>query len=156
MLMAHSVEGRFPFLDSNVIALANSLPDSYKLRALDEKHVLKRAAAGAVPAEIVARKKQPYRAPDAAALIHATYIDDLLCAPALRDAGVFEAQPVLQLLRKCRARADAQFSNADNMALVGILSTQLLHHQLIAQAPAIRTDLKLQTDVDLTPMKQAA
>ena len=80
----------------------------------------------------------------------------MLCAPALRDAGVFEPQPVLQLLRKCRARIDGQFSNADNMALVGILSTQLLHHQLIAQSPAIRTDLKLQTDVDLTQMKQAA
>jgi asparagine synthase (glutamine-hydrolysing) len=156
MLMAHSVEGRFPFLDSNVIALANSLPDSYKLRVLDEKHVLKRAAAGAVPAEIVARKKQPYRAPDAAALIDATYLDDLLCAPAVREAGVFEPQPVAQLLRKCRSRGAGEFSNADNMALVGIVSTQLLHHQLIAQSPAIRTDLKLQTDVDLTPMKQAA
>ena len=37
---------RFPFLDANVIALANSLPDSYKLRVLDEKHVLKRGGAG--------------------------------------------------------------------------------------------------------------
>ena len=156
MLMAHSIEGRFPFLDSNVIALANSLPDSYKLRVLDEKHVLKRAAAQVVPAEILARKKQPYRAPDAAALIHATYLDDLLCPPALRDAGVFEPQPVMQLLRKCRARTDGQFSNADNMALVGILSTQLLHQQLIAGRPAIRTNLGLRTDVDLTRLKEAA
>jgi asparagine synthase (glutamine-hydrolysing) len=49
MLMAHSVEGRFPFLDPNVIALANSLPDAYKLRVLDEKHVLKRVAAETCP-----------------------------------------------------------------------------------------------------------
>jgi asparagine synthase (glutamine-hydrolysing) len=156
MLMAHSIEGRFPFLDSNVIALANSLPDSYKLRVLDEKHVLKRAAAAAVPAEILARKKQPYRAPDAAALINATYIEEMLCARALRDAGVFEPQPVLQLVGKCRARAAGPFSNADNMALVGILSTQLLHHHMIARSAAIRTDLNLRTDVDRTRMKQAA
>ena len=156
MLMAHSIEGRFPFLDSNVIALANSLPDSYKLRVLDEKHVLKRAAAGAVPEEILARKKQPYRAPDAAALIDAPYVDDLLSEPELRKAGVFEALPVTQLLRKCRARADGQFSNADNMALVGILSTQLLHRQLVARRPNIRTDLKLRTDVDQTRLKEAA
>jgi len=123
---------------------------------LDEKHVLKRAAAQVVPAEILARKKQPYRAPDAAALIHATYLDDLLCPPALRDAGVFEPQPVMQLLRKCRARTDGRFSNADNMALVGILSTQLLHQQLIAGRPAIRTNLGLRTDVDLTRLKEAA
>jgi asparagine synthase (glutamine-hydrolysing) len=156
MLMAHSIEGRFPFLDSNVVALANSLPDSYKLRVLDEKHVLKRAAAGAVPAGILTRKKQPYRAPDAAALIDATYLDEMLCARALRDAAVFEPQPVRQLLSKCRARAAGPFSNADNMALVGILSTQLLHHQLIERSPAIRTDLSLRTDVDRTQLREAA
>ena len=53
MLMAHSVEGRFPFLDTDVVELANSLPPSYKLRGLDEKHVLKRAAAGLVPDAII-------------------------------------------------------------------------------------------------------
>jgi asparagine synthase (glutamine-hydrolysing) len=156
MLMAHSIEGRFPFLDANVIALADSLPDSHKLRVLDEKHVLKRAAADAIPAEILARKKQPYRAPDAAALIGATYLDDLLCAPALREAGVFEPQPVLQLVRKCRARQDTNFSNADNMALTGILTTQLLHQQLIAGRPPIRINLNLRTDVDLCQLKEAA
>ncbi len=65
MLMAHSVEGRFPFLDRQVAALAESLPPAYKLRVLDEKHVLKRAAAALVPPSILERKKQPYRAPDA-------------------------------------------------------------------------------------------
>jgi len=63
---------------------------------------------------------------------------------------------VMQLLRKCRARTDGRFSNADNMALVGILSTQLLHQQLIAGRPAIRTNLGLRTDVDLTRLKEAA
>ena len=65
MLMAHSVEGRFPFLDRQVAALADSLPARYKLRVLDEKHVLKRVAADLVPPEVLPRKKQPYRAPDA-------------------------------------------------------------------------------------------
>ncbi|TIT47199.1 MAG: asparagine synthase (glutamine-hydrolyzing), partial [Mesorhizobium sp.] len=65
MLMAHSVEGRFPFLDDELVTLANSLPAAYKLRVLDEKHVLKRVAEPIVPSEIVARKKQPYRAPNA-------------------------------------------------------------------------------------------
>jgi asparagine synthase (glutamine-hydrolysing) len=109
-----------------------------------------------VPAEILARKKQPYRAPDAAALIDAPYLDDVLCEQEVRKAGVFQPEPVTQLLRKCRARAAGAFSNADNMALVGILSTQLLHHQLIAQRPAIRTELSLRTDVDLSRLKEAA
>ncbi|TGP13305.1 asparagine synthase-related protein, partial [Mesorhizobium sp. M1D.F.Ca.ET.234.01.1.1] len=37
MLMGNSVEGRFPFLDDDVVKLANSLPAKYKLRVLDEK-----------------------------------------------------------------------------------------------------------------------
>ena len=57
MLMAHSVEGRFPFLDRNVAALAESLPPSFKLHALDEKHVLKRAAVGLIPTEILAAQE---------------------------------------------------------------------------------------------------
>ena len=69
MLMAHSVEGRFPFLDRDVVALADSLPAAYKLRVLDEKHVLKRVADGRSSRRRSSRrKKQPYRAPDALSL----------------------------------------------------------------------------------------
>lgn len=56
MLMGHSVEGRFPFLDANVVRLASSLPARYKLRVLDEKHVLKRASRELVPEAILRRK----------------------------------------------------------------------------------------------------
>jgi asparagine synthase (glutamine-hydrolysing) len=139
MLMAHSVEGRFPFLDREVVALANSLPASYKLRVLDEKHVLKRACASLVPDGIVARKKQPYRAPDALAFAGSDappWVDELLSESALADSGVFDPGAVGTLWRKCRGRAaDGQFSNTDNMAVVGVLSTQLLHHQFIRRPP---------------------
>src|SRR6202007_990426 len=69
MLMAHSVEGRFPFLDREVVELANSLPDAQKLKVLDEKHVLKRVGESLIPASVVHRKKQPYRAPDALSFV---------------------------------------------------------------------------------------
>ncbi len=152
MLMAHSVEGRFPFLDKDVVALADSLPAAYKLRVLDEKHVVKRAASDVVPREIIARKKQPYRAPDALSFVAGNapdYIDEVLSESALRDANVFEPQAVVQLLRKCRARgSEGQFSNTDNMALVGVLSTQLLHRQFIASRPEGSRAIELRTDID--------
>ena len=95
MLMAHSVEGRFPFLDRQVAALADSLPPSYKLRVLDEKHVLKRVAArrraGRDPRS---GKKQPYRAPDALSFAgpEARSGSTRWPAPrALAEAGVFDA-----------------------------------------------------------------
>lgn len=140
MLMAHSVEGRFPFLDKDVVALADSLPAAYKLRALDEKHVLKRASRDLVPAEIIARTKQPYRAPDALAFVGdaPSWVEEVLDERAVRDAGVFDPTAVAHLWTKCRARCDEQFSNSDNMAIVGILSTQLLHRDFVNGRPTGR------------------
>jgi asparagine synthase (glutamine-hydrolysing) len=139
MLMSHSVEGRFPFLDPNVIDFCNTLPPSYKLKVLDEKHLLKRGARDLVPEPILRRPKQPYRAPDAPSFVGPEapdYVDELLGESAVREAGLFEPAGVSRLLAKCRARSGAgQFSNADNMALIGVLSTQLLWSQFIQNRP---------------------
>lgn len=152
MLLGNAVEGRFPFLDPDVIALADTLPTAYKLKGLDEKHVLKKAAQGLVPEEILQRKKQPYRAPDALSFVASDapdYIQEALSEPALRAANIFDARAASQLFQKCRARPHAgQFSNADNMALVGVLSTQLLHQQFIAACPGASRPMVFSTDID--------
>jgi len=155
MLMAHSVEGRFPFLDPDLVELANALPAAYKLRGLDEKHVLKRAAAGLVPEEILRRPKQPYRAPDALSFVGTEapdWVAEVLSERAVAGAGVFDPTAVGRLWRKClRQPSDGQFSNADNMALVGVLSTGLLVEQLVRGAPDRPTTIEFQTVVDRLP-----
>jgi asparagine synthase (glutamine-hydrolysing) len=120
--MASSVEGRFPFLDAEVVELACALPPDHKLRVLDEKHVLKRAAADLVPREILRRSKQPYRAPGAAAFCGRgdrapAWIAEQLDPAAIRAAGVFDPDAVARLWAKCRAGGEAALSNADDMAL---------------------------------------
>jgi asparagine synthase (glutamine-hydrolysing) len=145
MLMAHSVEGRFPFLDAEVMAFANSLPEGYKLAGLTEKAILKRVAADVLPEIIVRRQKQPYRAPDAISFVEPgapAYVEEVFSESGLRATGLFEPRMVRGLYAKCRERAaehhgDAVFSNTDNMALVGILSTELLVREVLgAGAPA--------------------
>jgi len=156
MLMAHSVEGRFPFLDRDVAALANRLPSDYKLRVLDEKHVLKRAARDLIPPEILKRPKQPYRAPDALSFIGGGqdartpgWVDELLDERAVRAGGVFDPPAVRALAQKCRERAPkGQLSNSDNMAMVGVLSTQLLHHQFVARRPDPGPPVSFRTAVE--------
>ena len=100
--------------------------------------LLKRAARDLVPEAILRRKKQPYRAPDAACFVAAgapDWIGEVLSPRAVSEAGVFAPEAVASLWRKCSKRgADGQFSNTDNMALVGVLSTQLVHHLLIRPA----------------------
>ncbi len=142
MLMANSVEGRFPFLDREVIALTNSFPASYKLLSLDEKHVLKRVARKYIPSAIVDRVKQPYRAPDALSFVGAdapSWVGDAMSEASLARAGLFDERAVSALWKKCKTRKDdGQFSNADNMAVVGVLSAQLLHHQFVEALPVPR------------------
>jgi asparagine synthase (glutamine-hydrolysing) len=155
MLMAHSVEGRFPFLDTRVVDLANSLPARFHLRGLDEKHVLKRVAARWVPEEVVRRPKQPYRAPDAMAFVGPGapgWLEDVLGERAVAAAGVFEPNAVARLWAKCKAASPGQpFSNADNMALVGVISTGLLHEQLVRSTPARQGAPSIGTLVDRVP-----
>lgn len=137
MTMAHSVEGRFPFLDHRVIEYADSLPPRLKMKALNEKYILKRAAGHLVPASIKARTKQPYRAPDARSFFDSNtqrarsdYVDELLSPERLRDFGLFNPLTVGKLVEK--ARQGQVIGMKDNMALVGILSTQLLVEQFIS------------------------
>ena len=154
MLMAHSVEGRFPFLDAEVVALADSLPDRYKLAGLDEKYVVKCVARDLLPADILVRKKQPYRAPDALSFVGPdapAWVAETMTERALARVGVFDPGVAGQLYRKCLGRRDeSQFSNADNMALVGILSTQLLHETFVGGAARAARPATFQTLIDRT------
>lgn len=151
MLMAHSVEGRFPFLDREVVDLASRLPSRAKLRVLDEKHVLKRVAKDLVPEEIVRRKKQPYRAPDGACFVRRgapDWVFEVTSERALSEVGVFDGHAVSALLSKCRKQPDPEkLSNADNMAIVGVLSTQLLF-RTFRNLPAPKTTFQIRTLVE--------
>lgn len=135
--MAHSVEGRFPFLDHRVVDLATRIPPRARLRGFDEKRVLKRAVSDLVPAEVVARPKQPYRAPVSAAFCGPEapdYVDELLSPAALRAAGLFDPAAVGHLVAKCRS--GRRLGELDDMALVGVLSAQLWHSTFVAANPA--------------------
>lgn len=132
MLMANSVEGRFPYLDHRVIEFAARLDPRLKMRALGEKHLLKRAMRPHLPAAIVSRSKQPYRAPDAPAFFAGPdlpWMAELLSDRKLREFGYFDPQKVGLLVAKARSGRALAFR--DNMAFVGVLSTQVWHHQFI-------------------------
>ncbi|GAA4194888.1 asparagine synthase (glutamine-hydrolyzing) [Microbacterium oryzae] len=139
MLMANSIEGRFPFLDANLVELASRLPARQKMRGLDEKHLLKQAFADLVPTAIRERPKQPYRAPDAASFFadgSPDWLDDVASQRALVDAGVFRPEIVDRLLAKCRARDGRGLGNTDNMRLVAVLSVQLLSALFLGARPS--------------------
>jgi asparagine synthase (glutamine-hydrolysing) len=138
MAMAHGVEGRFPFLDHRVVELAARIPPRLKLKGLREKHILRRALGRHLPAIISERPKQPYRAPDSESFFGAgapDYVEELLSAPALERSGYFNPQAVRKLAAKCRA--GGPIGVGDNMAFVGVLSTQLVDSMFIRRSTTV-------------------
>jgi asparagine synthase (glutamine-hydrolysing) len=106
------------------------------MKALQEKYLLKRAFAEHIPEAVRRRTKQPYRAPESKSFFGTPdnplcfdYVDDMLGPQRLRDFGVFSSNAVTRLVDK--ARSGQAVAVKDNMALVGILSTQLLVQRFI-------------------------
>ena len=135
MAMAHSVEARYPFLDHRVTAFASELHPSLKMRVLNEKFLLKKAARGKLPGPVLNRTKQPYRAPDGASLFGKhppDYVDEVLSTAAVKKSGIFHSESVAKLVAKFKSGHTT--STKDNMAIVGIVSTQLTVQKFLGPA----------------------
>jgi asparagine synthase (glutamine-hydrolysing) len=134
MAMGHSVEGRFPFLDHRLVEFCNRLPPSLKLRGLTEKFLLREVSRPWLPPEIHQRPKQPFRAPIHRAFFPGKphdYLDEILSPRALAECGVFDPAKVEHLVAK--VRGGLPLGETDDMALAGIVSTQLVHRQFVAR-----------------------
>jgi asparagine synthase (glutamine-hydrolysing) len=136
--MAHSLEIRLPFLDHRIIDFAFRLPARWKIQGLKEKHILKQASEGLVTEGVKKRPKQPYRAPIKEAFFggeEGGYVAHFLSEESVKRGGYFNPKKVSLLVEKHK-RSDARVSSEfQNMALVGILSTQILHDRFIENFP---------------------
>jgi asparagine synthase (glutamine-hydrolysing) len=138
MAMAHGVECRFPFLDHRVVEFASTLHPHLKMKVLNEKYLLKRCVKGLIPPSVGKRSKQPYRAPEARSFFNGLrpdYVGELLSARRIRQDGIFDPGTVERLVTNFSQGAAA--GAKDNMALTGILSTQLVADQFIRSFPTI-------------------
>jgi len=134
MAMANSVEGRYPFLDHRVVEFCNQIPPHLKLNGLTEKYLLKQLGKAWLPEEIWKRPKTPYRAPIHRSFIDTstqTYVQELLSPETITSYGIFNPDSVNQLIRK--AERGSRFGETDDMALIGVLSTQLIYQLFIDQ-----------------------
>jgi asparagine synthase (glutamine-hydrolysing) len=102
MALANSVEGRYPFLDPEVVRFATRIPPGLKVHRLVEKYVVKKAAEGLVPRAIVERQKFGFRAPGTPYLLqqHNEWIADLLSYDRIRSQGIFDPDVVERLKRR--------------------------------------------------------
>lgn len=110
MFFSHSIEGRHPFLDNELIDFIITIPDKYKLKGVNEKYILKKAGEGIVPKEILKRKKFPFQAPGMSAMIKKPSPNVSIDEELIRKQGIFDPEYVNEL-RKVYA--------AENFKLMG-------------------------------------
>ncbi len=149
MSMAHSVEGRYPFLDHRVIEFCSRLPSNHKIKGLNEKYLLKQVMKDRLPDKVVARPKQAYRAPVGTSLLSRRapeYIREMLSHEQLKKYGIFKTDSVDKLIGKM---GDGKaITENENMAVAGILSTQILMDLFVAgNNPFKETDMRIKCPV---------
>ena len=130
--MAHSVEGRYPFLDHHFVEFCCGLPPTLKIKGLNEKYILKKTFKELVPPEVLNRDKHPYRAPISRSFLgenSPAFVEELLSEKQIEEKGYFRADAVKKLIAK--GKKGAFVGETDEMAMAGILSVQLLDELFI-------------------------
>jgi asparagine synthase (glutamine-hydrolysing) len=137
MLMAHSIEGRYPFLDNALVDALFAMPISLLSPHPREKELLRRAIAPLLPAHVCARPKQAYTAPLRSTLsvpearpLYDAYLSDA----ALEEVGLFDPVRVRWLLSKINSGGEA--GGEDARAMLFMLTTQMLHAIHIKPSPS--------------------
>lgn len=132
MAMAHSLEIRLPFLDKRLMEFMGRVPEMWKIRGLDEKYILKKSFEKTLPQSIVARSKYPYRAPVKQSLMNEktiAFTRQMLSEQSIEASGLFDKNKIARLLTKLETAKTP--NEVENMALVGVLSSQILHKKFI-------------------------
>jgi asparagine synthase (glutamine-hydrolysing) len=131
MEMAHSVEGRVPFLDHHVVEIIRSQPPNQKVRGMTEKYVLREAARNVITDTVYRRQKHPFLSPPATLnpdqRLNA-FVQDTLRGPVLRSIPFFDPNKVVGLLDSLHAMDDGA-RVANDQILMTMVSICVLHER---------------------------
>jgi asparagine synthase (glutamine-hydrolysing) len=101
MEMAHSVEGRVPFLDHHVVEVIRSQPVNQKIHGMTEKYVLREAVRDVITDTVYRRQKHPFLSPPAT--LNPTeklsaLVQDTLRGPVMASLPFFDQKKIRCLL----------------------------------------------------------
>ena len=98
--MAHSIEGRVPYLDHKLVEFAMRMPPHLKLRRLTGKYILREFARELLPKEVAQRKKMPFYVPVENYFQQLSFqemMKELLSEDSVRRRGIFRPEAVARL-----------------------------------------------------------
>jgi asparagine synthase (glutamine-hydrolysing) len=101
MEMAHSIEGRVPFLDHHVVECVCRAPVPLKIRGTTEKYLLREAARPVITDTVYRRQKHPFLAPPATTVPGERFhemLQDTLRGPVMASLPFYDQNKVIGLL----------------------------------------------------------
>jgi len=131
MEMAHSVEGRVPFLDHKVVECAAKMPVGMKINGMTEKFVLREATRSVLTEEVYRRQKHPFLSPPSTLQTDGrlyALVQDTLRGPGVDAIGIYDRKKVVALLDSLPEMDDASRTRFDP-ALMTMLSYCLLQER---------------------------
>jgi asparagine synthase (glutamine-hydrolysing) len=129
MEMAHSIEGRTPFLDHRVTELAAALPPDVKVRNGAGKWILREAARPYITEFIYRRDKHPFIAPPLLEGPFGEMVRDTLASDALDDIPFIDAARVRSVLDGLSAQPDAEWKTHTSNALTYLAGACVLQRR---------------------------
>src|SRR6185437_9902396 len=101
MEMAHSIEGRVPFLDHRVVECISRQPVNQKIRGMTEKYVLREGVRDVITDTVYRRQKHPFLSPPATLnpeQTFNTYIQDVLRGSVMASIPYFNQKKIVGML----------------------------------------------------------
>jgi asparagine synthase (glutamine-hydrolysing) len=129
MEMAHSIEGRTPFLDHHLVEAVNRMPIELKIHGTTEKYVLREAARPFITDTVYKRQKHPFFAPMELSGRFAQMVRDTLHGSALDTIPFYEAPKVRAALDELPKLEDPRARETRSWALTEIASACVLHER---------------------------
>jgi len=129
MEMAHSIEGRVPFLDHHLVELIRSQPVTQKIRGATQKYVLRESVRDVITDTVYRRAKHPFLSPPVMLNPQGrlgVLMQDILRGPVLLAMPFFDQKKIVGLLDRLHAM-DESSRVAYDQVLMLVLSACVLH-----------------------------
>ena len=131
MEMAHSVEGRVPFLDHKLVELIVRQPVNQKIRGMTEKYVLREAVKDLITDEVYRRQKHPFLSPPATLNPDDTfhdYVQEMLRGKTFASLPFFNQKRVIELLDRMPSMEEGARTANDQILMI-LVSICVLHER---------------------------
>jgi asparagine synthase (glutamine-hydrolysing) len=131
MEMAHSIEGRLPFLDHHLFETVRRMPLSMKIKGVTEKFVLREAVRPHITDRVYRREKHPFMAPPVSVYSNDGlngFIQDSIRSESFNAVPFFNRKKIIAALDKL-PQEDAKSRTAMEPVLMTVLTAHLVQQK---------------------------